>query len=117
MLQRAFRPSPLAVVGVALAFSFYHLDPHHVLATVPAGLYFGWLAARTGSTVAPIVAHVCNNTLALLQSRFELLHFGYGTEHPIPVWWMGATTVITTASVVAIVRATRAGPGEESEKP
>jgi membrane protease YdiL (CAAX protease family) len=39
------------------------------LATFLPGLFFGWLRARTGSVVAPIVAHALSNLLLLTLER------------------------------------------------
>ncbi len=107
MLLRAFKPSVWSLLGVALAFSVYHLDPHHVVATLPAGLYFTWLAVRTQSTIVPIVAHVANNVVATTLVRVPGMQFGYGTDQPIPPWWLALTLVVSSGAVLAIVLLTR----------
>lgn len=39
------------------------------LGTFLPGLWFGWLRERTGSIVAPVVAHACSNLLLLVLER------------------------------------------------
>ena len=110
MLQRALGSSVGVVIVVAMAFSLYHIDPHQIAGTLPAGLYLGWLAARTGSTLVPIVAHVTNNCLALVAASVGALRFGYGTTEPIPGWWIVLAAAISAASIAVLVRRTRRPP-------
>ncbi len=59
--------SPVATLAVTtLVFAGFHLDPVHVVAVVPTGLVLGVLRAATGGLTAPILAHVVNNTAAVL---------------------------------------------------
>jgi membrane protease YdiL (CAAX protease family) len=107
MLLRAFKPSAWSVVGVACAFAVYHVDPHHVVATFPAGLYFTWLAVRAQSTIVPLVAHVTHNVLASTFMHIPAMQFGYGTDQPIPPWWLALTLVLSIGAVLGIVLLTR----------
>jgi membrane protease YdiL (CAAX protease family) len=70
----------LSVLGARLGHGFFGTQAlfaagHLVsgqpwrLATVVPGLLFGWLRARTGSVVAPIVAHALSNLLILTLER------------------------------------------------
>ena len=45
-----------------------HLELAHIVLVLPLGLLFGWLRWRTGSLVPSIVAHVVNNSFAVLAS-------------------------------------------------
>ncbi|MDF1565067.1 MAG: CPBP family intramembrane metalloprotease [Deltaproteobacteria bacterium] len=76
-LQRGFtaRLGPRrAILLTALAFSALHADPIGFLPRVELGLLFGWLAWRTRSLAAPILAHAVNNGAA------TLLFFAAGVE-------------------------------------
>jgi uncharacterized protein len=58
-----------AIVATAACFGVLHVDPngiHMVLAFV-MGLYLGFVAERTGSTLPAIVCHVVNNAVYTLQ--------------------------------------------------
>lgn len=63
--QRSISRAAIAIPISALLFAAYHLDPHHVVAVVPLGLYLAWVAHRTQSTLVPIFAHVTNNATAV----------------------------------------------------
>ncbi len=63
--QRSISNAALAIPLSALLFAAYHLDPHHVVAVVPLGLYLASLAHLTQSTAVTIVAHVGNNAVAV----------------------------------------------------
>ncbi len=110
MLQRALGGSTRALLLTAVAFSVYHLDPHQMAGTLPLGVYFGWLAARTGSSLSSMVAHVVNNVFALSIIRLGWFSFGYGTDHAIPAWWWLCTLIVTGGSVFVIHRRTRPSP-------
>src|SRR5690606_17770668 len=97
MLQRAFGNSLLVVIAVGVVFALYHLDPPHVVATLPLGVYLGWLAARSDSSLLPVGIHVMNNLLAILAARVEPLSFGYGTDEPLPLVWVVGSLLLAVA--------------------
>jgi len=59
----------LPVVAAAFLFAFAHvavdLDPARMVVFFP-GLLFGWLRAKTGSLLAPILSHGSANVLSML---------------------------------------------------
>ena len=59
----------LPVVAAAFLFALAHvavdLDPARMAVFFP-GLLFGWLRARTGTLLAPILSHGCANVLSML---------------------------------------------------
>jgi membrane protease YdiL (CAAX protease family) len=107
LLQRSLGNGPLAIGVAAIAFALVHLDPPHVLGVLPLGLFFGWVAARTGSVLVPMVAHVSNNTVSLVAMHVSALDVGFGTERPMPLWWSGAGAVLAAACVFVVWSATR----------
>jgi membrane protease YdiL (CAAX protease family) len=52
----------------SLVFAAAHLEPAHILLVLPLGLLFGWLRWRTGSLLPSMVAHIVNNSFAVLAS-------------------------------------------------
>jgi membrane protease YdiL (CAAX protease family) len=67
-------PAGAAVVATSLAFAALHVDVskvHLVLALV-LGLYLGFVAEATGSTLPCIVCHVVNNVIYTLQTALGL---------------------------------------------
>jgi len=52
----------------SLVFAAAHLEPTHILLVLPLGLLFGWLRWRTGSLLPSMVAHIVNNSFAVLAS-------------------------------------------------
>jgi membrane protease YdiL (CAAX protease family) len=66
----AKRWGPIAGIAISAAmFGITHLDPLQGTFAFLVGLYLGWLALRCGSIRWPIVAHVVNNTVAVVSSR------------------------------------------------
>jgi len=102
VLQRAIRHAPIAIGVSAVLFACAHVDPPHVVAVVPMGLYLAWVAHRSQSTWPTIVAHVVNNGLAVAASRIDTLQVGQGTDAPMPLWWIPVGLLVTLACVAAI---------------
>jgi membrane protease YdiL (CAAX protease family) len=62
-----FRRPPWLAIGLsALAFAAFHLDPVRFGGVLLLGLFYGWLAWRTGSAFPSMVAHAVNNSTAAL---------------------------------------------------
>jgi hypothetical protein len=59
-----------AVVATAACFGVLHVDPNgiHMILAFAMGLYLGFVAERTGSTLPAIVCHVVNNVAYTLQT-------------------------------------------------
>jgi len=81
MFQRSLGNGRGAVLASGLAFGIFHLDPAHVVGVVPLGLYFAYIAAKTGSTLVPMVGHLTNNTMAIAAARYAE---GFGGDGTIP---------------------------------
>ena len=59
------RGPTFAVVVVGILFGIYHVSPWTVPSAAFLGVLYGTLAVRTGSTVPSMLAHTCNNALAI----------------------------------------------------
>lgn len=66
ILQR--KSTVKAVTISAALFALYHLSPWALLPSFFAGLLFGMLRARTGSTVPGMIAHALSNATAFIAS-------------------------------------------------
>jgi membrane protease YdiL (CAAX protease family) len=64
-------PATVAVIESAALFSAYHLIPSQMLGVLPLGLALGLLAVQSNSVVPGMLAHLVNNTIALVLSRNE----------------------------------------------
>ena len=59
-------PPARAVLAAALCFGILHLDRVHSALAFLLGLYLGWVAERSGSTVPAVACHVVNNTVSIV---------------------------------------------------
>jgi membrane protease YdiL (CAAX protease family) len=61
-------PVPAAVLVTSLAFAVLHLSVVHSVLALALGLYLGFVAEVSGSTLPAIVCHVVNNVVFTLQT-------------------------------------------------
>jgi len=57
-----------AIILVGLLFGAFHVDPYRFLPTSLLGMLFGYMVAKTGSLIPGMIAHVVNNSIAMLLS-------------------------------------------------
>ncbi|MSP77874.1 MAG: CPBP family intramembrane metalloprotease [Rhodospirillaceae bacterium] len=62
--------SRVAFVVSSLVFAVAHYELAHIVLVLPLGLLFGYLRRRTNSLLPSLVAHVANNTLAVVAAAF-----------------------------------------------
>jgi membrane protease YdiL (CAAX protease family) len=108
VLQHAIARPRLAIVLSGGAFSLFHVDPVHVVGVLPLGLFLAWVAQRSSTSVS-IVAHVLNNSIALIGIRSSALDVGYGSERELPWPWLVASLGVF-AVACAIVAYDTAAP-------
>lgn len=68
-LSNSFGPK-LAIIWSGVAFALYHIDPVHAAAVLLMGVWFGWLRWYTGSIVPCVLAHVMNNSVWVIETRW-----------------------------------------------
>lgn len=61
----------LGVVLASLAFAAFHVDPVHVVAVFPLGLWLGFLSYRSGSIFPAVIGHFVNNVLSVIAVMSE----------------------------------------------
>ncbi|SKA27537.1 CAAX protease self-immunity [Enhydrobacter aerosaccus] len=54
----------------SIAFAIAHYEPAHILLVLPLGLLFGYLRRRTDSLLPSTVAHIVNNSFAVLAAAY-----------------------------------------------
>ena len=59
----------IAVVGSALVFGLFHINPYHVVAASVVGLLLAWVALESGSIVPGMLIHLVNNGAQVLLER------------------------------------------------
>ncbi|MGZ3480421.1 MAG: ABC transporter permease subunit/CPBP intramembrane protease [Myxococcaceae bacterium] len=59
----------VAVVGSALVFGLFHINPYHVVAASVMGLLLGWVALESGSILPGVLIHLVNNGAQVLLER------------------------------------------------
>jgi membrane protease YdiL (CAAX protease family) len=59
----------IAVVGSALVFGLFHINPYHVVAASVVGVLLGWVALESGSIVPGVLIHLINNGAQVLMER------------------------------------------------
>ena len=59
-------PPVFGVVLASLAFAIMHMDPVHVIAVFPLGLWLGFVSYQSGSLFPAMIAHLVNNVLSVV---------------------------------------------------
>jgi membrane protease YdiL (CAAX protease family) len=109
VLQGAFRDPRWAIAVSGGVFALFHVDPVHVIGVLPLGLFLAFTAQRS-STLVTIIAHVINNSVALIGIRNSALDVGYGAEQPMPWSWLALSLVAFACMLALLIRDTRARP-------
>jgi membrane protease YdiL (CAAX protease family) len=67
-------PPAAAVIATSVAFGALHLDSSavHTVLALALGLYLGFVAEATGSTLPCVVCHIVNNVVYTLQTAFAV---------------------------------------------
>jgi membrane protease YdiL (CAAX protease family) len=107
VLQHAIVRPALAIALSGSAFALFHVDPVHVVGVLPLGLFLAWVAQRSSTSVT-IVAHVLNNSIALIGIRSSALDVGYGSERELPWPWLAASLGLFVAACAIVARDTAA---------
>jgi sodium transport system permease protein len=108
--------APLAIALSAAVFSGYHMNLVQLLPTFTLGLVFGVIALRAASAVPTMLAHLLNNTIAILVSRTELPWLatrdgtGWIDRHPT-LTLAGATALTTTGLAISLLGPKATLPG------
>jgi membrane protease YdiL (CAAX protease family) len=69
-LAQRWRPW-LAVLVSSILFAGFHMEPLHVIAVLPLGIWLGFVSYRCASIIPAMLAHAYNNTLSLISVVYE----------------------------------------------
>lgn len=103
LIQRSYGFGAKAITISAITFSLVHMDPIHVTGVIPLGFFLAWVAVRSGSTLVTIVAHIANNSLALLAGQMADPN---APEEHLPLWVMPIGWLIAGACAYVIWKQT-----------
>jgi uncharacterized protein len=71
---------PAAVLVTSASFAILHISAVHVAVAFALGLYLGFIAEISGSTLPSIVCHVVNNVVATLQTARGFSVLGHDAD-------------------------------------
>ncbi len=69
-LQQRWSPF-WAILVSSILFAGFHMDPVHIIAILPLGLWLGLITYKSGSLIPAMLAHFYNNSIAVLSSVYE----------------------------------------------
>ncbi|MEM8669929.1 MAG: type II CAAX endopeptidase family protein [Planctomycetota bacterium] len=64
-LVKCFGPL-LGILVASLLFAAFHIDPVHVVAVLPLGLFLGWVSWQSGSLFPAMLGHFVNNVISVV---------------------------------------------------
>jgi membrane protease YdiL (CAAX protease family) len=94
LLQRW--PPILAIGLTSVVFAVAHFDVQHSLAVFPLGVWFGFVAWRTGSVWTSVVCHFANNLTAFVAGRLWGDPESGGLPHEAVFFAVGAALSLCT---------------------
>jgi membrane protease YdiL (CAAX protease family) len=107
----ATRLHPAAAIAISSAvFAIYHLQLAQMVTTFVLGLWLGFLTLRARSVVPAMIAHLLNNSIAILISRNELpTTITWMNDHPAPVL-VGALVCVVGGLALAALGTAKGTP-------
>ena len=108
--------APFAILFATATFAVMHMDPPHIAAVVPLGLWMGIIAWRSGSIWPAIGCHAFNNLWSCVLSRMGLDENNITEVDALFILLLPALAMIM--SLVAIIRPAPAATDPDSvERP
>lgn len=83
----------LAIIYTSVVFGIFHGNFVQMLYGFLMGLMFAWLCEKYGSVLAPIVAHVTANLLALFATKYQIFDRMMADIRVIGMVTVGAATI------------------------
>jgi membrane protease YdiL (CAAX protease family) len=105
LLQRL---PPVVAIGIcSILFAIAHVDPMHVVAVWPLGLWLGVVAWRSDSLFPAALCHMFNNALAIFLSHFSDPSAVFVADKPT----IGVLVIAGVALLASIPLLLKFGPG------
>jgi membrane protease YdiL (CAAX protease family) len=112
LLQRM--PAAAAIGISSLLFAIAHLDPLHVLAVIPLGVWLGVIAWRCDSIWPSALGHMVNNAVSIVMTHYsEAKGFEVIADAPT-IGIMGVSGVALLGSMAVLVKFGPRGSAAES---
>ena len=83
----------LAIIYTSVVFGIFHGNFVQMLYGFLMGLMFAWLCEKYGSVLAPIVAHVTANLIALFATKYQIFDRMMADIRVIGMVTVGAATI------------------------
>lgn len=91
---------PALAIGVSsLLFAGFHMDPVHVVAVIPLGLWLGVITYYSGSIYPAMLAHAYNNAISIIATVYlgsETLNSSFASIENIVILGIGLPGLIVT---------------------
>ena len=97
-------PAWVAILVSSVLFALAHVEPIHVMAVFPLGVWFGIIAWKTQSIIPCMICHFLNNLLSILALKFGLEEQG---GESLLLGIAGVSGVFLIASIVLLIRPSR----------
>lgn len=102
-------PQWAVILGVGILFGLFHLSIYRLVPTALTGIFFTYLAVRTGSIFLPVAAHFVLNGLSILIETgnvpgfvIEFLENGNIDEAGLPLWLIAGAAGIFAAGLIVL---------------
>lgn len=99
MLKNLLRDTPSALFSIILSgtvFSLLHSEDIRVLAIIPSGIIWGYMAYKTGSVWVTVFFHAINNTLAIF---YEWLYARLAVNYSVAI----TDNIMTTFALIRLI--------------
>jgi uncharacterized protein len=93
-----------AIAVSSLLFAGFHMDPVHVIAVLPLGLWLGTITYYSGSIIPAMLAHAYNNALSIVATVYlgsEAMNSEYTSPENVIVLATGAPGLLIALGYVA----------------
>ena len=93
-----------AIAVSSLLFAGFHMDPVHVIAVLPLGLWLGTITYFSGSIIPAMIAHAYNNALSIVATVYlgsEAMNSEFASPENVIVLATGAPGLLIALSYVA----------------
>jgi membrane protease YdiL (CAAX protease family) len=115
VIQRSLTARYGAPAGIGLAstlFGAFHVDPPQAVGAAVLGAALGFVVWRTKTVLPAVLAHACNNAIALLAARAEAdpaAHLEL-SDHLVVLGVAGAFLVLASWLLIRVTRSTETLP-------
>jgi membrane protease YdiL (CAAX protease family) len=100
---KRFLPAGATVIIQGIIFGLVHMIPMQIAYSIPYGIYFGFLAHRTGSLWVSIAAHIAMNSVAVLLTAPGILESMVNNAGAAMIY-TGGSLIMFVSSLIYFLR-------------